>query len=204
MSLPAAVTAVQMRIQQIQTQFTGRVDSSPALPRSETSRGGGTRSASAAAFDVQLANATGTGGDVLDIARQHLGVPYVWGGADPSGFDCSGLLQYVFRQVGVDLPRVSRDQARAGVPVPSLAEAQPGDLVAFNSPVDHIGIYAGGGKMIVAPKRGDVVKIQDIYETPTAIRRVLPDKIPGTFTLDRSSALADRTGFLAALSGGQA
>ena len=202
MSVPSAVTAVQVRIQQIQTQFVGRVDSSRVLGTS-TSQSGGTRSASAVAFDAQLANATGTAGDVLDIAQQYLGVPYVWGGTDPSGFDCSGFVQYVFRQVGVDLPRVSQDQARVGEPVASLAEARPGDLVAFDSPVDHIGIYAGGGKMIVAPKSGDVVKVQDIYETPTAIRRVLPDESRAV-SLDPSSALADRAGFLAALFGGQA
>ena len=201
MSLPSGVAAVQVRIQQIQTQFVGRTEPTRALAPSSS---GGTRSASAAAFDLKLTNATGSAGDVLDIAQQYLGVPYVWGGEDPSGFDCSGLVQYVFRQVGVDLPRVSGDQARAGEPVASLAEARPGDLVAFDAPVDHIGIYAGGGKMIVAPKTGDVVKIQDIYETPTAIRRVLPDETRPAISMDPTSALADRAGFLAALFGGQA
>ncbi len=110
----------------------------------------------------------------IDLAQQHLGVPYVWGGESPSGFDCSGLIQYVYRQLGVNLPRVAADQARVGQPVPSLAEARPGDLVAFNDPVDHIGIYAGNGLMVVAPKTGDVVKVQAISKEPTAIRRVLP------------------------------
>lgn len=201
MSVQSGVAAVQVRIQQIQTQFVGRSEPSRALAPSSS---GGTRSASAAAFDVQLSNATGSAGDVLDIAQQYLGVPYVWGGEDPSGFDCSGFVQYVFRQVGVDLPRVSGDQAQVGEPVASLAEARPGDLVAFDAPVDHIGIYAGGGKMIVAPKAGDVVKIQDIYESPTAIRRVLPDQTRAAISLDPTSALADRAGFLAALFGGQA
>jgi cell wall-associated NlpC family hydrolase len=67
---------------------------------------------------------------------------------------------------------VSRDQARAGTAVASLA-ARPGDLVAFGSPVDHIGIYAGNNTMVVAPHRGDVVKVQRITRTPTAIRRVV-------------------------------
>jgi cell wall-associated NlpC family hydrolase len=202
-SVNASVAAVQQRIQQIQTQFAGRVEAPARAP--ETSSRGGVRSASAAAFGLSLANATGDAGDVLGIAQQYLGVPYVWGGETPSGFDCSGFVQYVFRQVGVELPRVSADQAQVGAPVASLAEAQPGDLVAFNSPVDHIGIYAGGGKMIVAPKTGDVVKVQDIYETPTAIRRVLPDETPPAFSsVDPNSVLSDRMGFLASLMGSRA
>lgn len=108
------------------------------------------------------------------IAKQQLGKPYVWGAESPSvGFDCSGLVQHTFEQLGIKLPRVSRDQARAGRAVGSLADARPGDLIAFGSPVDHIGIYAGNNKMVVAPQTGDVVKVQEIYRTPTAIRRVI-------------------------------
>lgn len=114
-----------------------------------------------------------TGETIVRLATQYLGVPYVWGGEDPTGFDCSGLVQHVFEEVGINLPRVSRDQARAGTPVASLDEAVPGDLIAFGDPVDHIGIYAGDGKMVVAPHTGDVVKIQDITRTPVAIRRIL-------------------------------
>ncbi|HET7486340.1 MAG TPA: NlpC/P60 family protein [Acidimicrobiales bacterium] len=120
--------------------------------------------------------ATSGAGDVLGAAQRYLGVPYRWGGTDPAtGLDCSGFVQRVFRDVGVDLPRVSRDQATAGRPVASIDQAQPGDLIAFGSPVDHIGIYAGNGMMVVAPHTGDVVKFQEVYRTPTAIRRVLPD-----------------------------
>ena len=88
----------------------------------------------------------------IDLAQQHLGVPYVWGGESPSGFDCSGLIQYVYGQLGVSLPRVAADQARVGQPVASLADARPGDLVAFNDPVDHIGIYAGNGSWSSPPR----------------------------------------------------
>jgi cell wall-associated NlpC family hydrolase len=106
-------------------------------------------------------------------AMEYQGIPYLWGGTDPDvGLDCSGFVQHVFGQLGIDLPRVSRDQAKAGVEVPSLAEAKPGDLIAFGSPVDHIAIYLGDGKIIHAPRTGEVIKVTDIHRTPTAIRRL--------------------------------
>lgn len=118
------------------------------------------------------------GEQIVALASEYLGVPYVWGGEDPSGFDCSGLIQHVYAKVGIDLPRVSRDQARVGLEVPNLDAAVPGDLVAFGQPVDHIGIYAGNGNMVVAPRTGDVVKVQRISREPVTIRRILiPDQI---------------------------
>jgi cell wall-associated NlpC family hydrolase len=115
-----------------------------------------------------------TGERILEAARRYLGVPYRWGGTDPAtGLDCSGFVQQVFEDLGIELPRVSRDQARVGTPVASLADARPGDLIAFGEPVDHIAIYAGNGQIIHAPRTGDVVKIAPIHRTPTAIRRVV-------------------------------
>ena len=113
---------------------------------------------------------------ILALAQCELGTPYVWGGESHAegGFDCSGLVLHAYREAGIELPRVSRDQARVGEAVPSLDQAIPGDLVAFGSPVDHIGIYAGDGMMVVAPRTGDVVKMQQITRTPTAIRRIVP------------------------------
>ncbi|MFL6142454.1 MAG: transglycosylase SLT domain-containing protein [Labedaea sp.] len=124
-------------------------------------------------------DATGAGGvtgqDVVADARKYLGVPYVWGGTDPkTGLDCSGLVQRTYADLGVQLPRVSRDQATAGTPVAGLDQAKPGDLLAFGKPVHHIAIYIGDGKMIHAPEPGTQVRIQNVYETPSAIRRVLP------------------------------
>ncbi len=121
-----------------------------------------------------------SGSDVVANATRYLGVPYRWGGTDPdTGLDCSGFVQQVYEDLGVELPRVSRDQARTGTAVPDLVSARPGDLVAFGDPVDHIGIYIGHGRMIVAPRTGDVVKVQDVPGDWTAIRRVLPDERPG-------------------------
>ena len=116
-----------------------------------------------------------TGSDAVLSAEKYLGVPYKYGGTDPeSGLDCSAFVQRAYADVGVQLPRVAKDQATQGIAVPSLAQAEPGDLVAFGSPVSHIGIYVGDNKMIVAPHTGDRVKIEDVYTTPTAIRRLLP------------------------------
>ena len=99
-------------------------------------------------------------GGVVGIAMRYLGVPYRWGGASPSGFDCSGFVMYVFAQVGVSLPHSSYAQYGAGVPV-SRDQLQPGDLVFFNG-LGHVGIYIGGNQMIHAPHTGDVVKISSL------------------------------------------
>jgi cell wall-associated NlpC family hydrolase len=101
-----------------------------------------------------------THGGVVGIAMQYLGTPYVWGGASPSGFDCSGLVMYVFAQVGISLPHSSYAQYGMGSPV-SRSDLQPGDLVFFDG-LGHVGIYVGGGSFIHAPHTGDVVKISSL------------------------------------------
>ena len=118
---------------------------------------------------------------VVAEARKYVGLPYVWGGTSIStGVDCSGLVQSVYQTMGYDLPRVSADQARAGRAVGSMAEAEPGDLLAWNNSsrnagADHIAIYIGDGKMIEAPRTGLDVRIVDVPSTPDYIRRILPD-----------------------------
>jgi peptidoglycan DL-endopeptidase CwlO len=203
------LAAVQSRIDEIQARFAppGVSDFGIVL----ANHMGGPRTASSfPAGDPFLSGTPRTPGSRLpdglspavDAAQRYLGVPYVWGGESPSGFDCSGLVQYVYGRLGVDLPRTAAEQARVGQPVAGLADARPGDLLAFHDPVDHIGIYAGNGLMVVAPKTGDVVKVQNIYEQPTAIRRILP---PGGFpatgvAFDPGGLAAQRTGLLASLS----
>jgi cell wall-associated NlpC family hydrolase len=121
----------------------------------------------------------GTVQQILDMGMGFLGVPYKWGGTDPSGFDCSGLLQYIFAKHGVRLPRVSSQQAQVGTAV-SAGDAQPGDLIAFDNSssrpgVDHIGVYLGGGKMLQAPRAGRNVEVVPVnLGRAVTIRRVLP------------------------------
>jgi len=101
---------------------------------------------------------------VIAIAMQYLGVPYVWGGASPSqGFDCSGLTTYAFAQIGVSLPHHAASQYGYGTPV-SREDLQPADLVFFNG-LGHMGMYIGGGQFIHAPHTGDVVKISSINDS---------------------------------------
>src|SRR5699024_3254361 len=94
---------------------------------------------------------------------------YVWGGSSPSGFDCSGLTSYVYRQVGVSLPRTAASQQNFGTRV-SLSALQPGDLVFWGSPAYHVGIYIGGGSYIHAPTTGDVVRVATLKGATSATR----------------------------------
>jgi cell wall-associated NlpC family hydrolase len=111
-----------------------------------------------------------TGTAPVDVARRYLGVPYVFGGTNPAtGLDCSGLVQLVFRQVGVALPRTAQQQFDATVRV-SREQLQPGDLVFFARTyadprdwITHVGIYIGGGLQINAPTEGQVVSIQPVF-----------------------------------------
>jgi cell wall-associated NlpC family hydrolase len=97
----------------------------------------------------------------VDTALAQQGTPYVWAGAAPGGFDCSGLTQYAFQAAGIALPHSSRAQSTMGTPI-AQADLQPGDLVFFYSPVSHVGIYIGDGQMVHAPSSGDVVKVTDV------------------------------------------
>ncbi len=103
------------------------------------------------------------GEQAVAIAKQFLGVPYVWGGASPSGFDCSGLTMYVYAQLGISLPHYTGSQWVAGPHVPR-DQLAPGDLVFFYPDLGHVGMYIGGGLFIHAPHTGDVVRISSLYD----------------------------------------
>ena len=117
-----------------------------------------------------------THGGVVAIAMSQLGTPYVWGGAAPGGFDCSGLVMWAYAQVGVSLPHSTYALYAMGVPI-SRSDLQPGDLVFFDG-LGHVGIYIGGDQFIHAPHTGDVVKISSLDEswyaaTYVGARRIL-------------------------------
>jgi peptidoglycan DL-endopeptidase CwlO len=188
------LSAVQSRISEIQTRFLITPTATPSAAWSTAASAAGLTPATATTAAPSTSAASGSGSAVVQAAQAYLGVPYAWGGTDPStGLDCSGLVQQVYSDLGIDLPRTSSQQATSGRAVASLDEARPGDLVFFDhSPsrpgIDHVGIYIGNGQMIAAPQEGEVVQVQDVG-SPTVIRRVLPEQTAG-LTAATGSALA--------------
>jgi peptidoglycan DL-endopeptidase CwlO len=198
----SSIAAAQARIAQIQAmlgQASGSFSSALASATTDTT----SAAADAAALGVDpsaapaldgsagVAGASSSGGDtaaqVIAEAKKYLGVKYVWGGESPSGFDCSGLVQYVYKKFGVNLPRVSQDQAHAGRAV-SAADAKPGDLVFYHNPATHVGIYLGNGMMLDAPNSHSVVRIEKLWSGVSGFRRVLPDSAVGAASALRAAS----------------
>lgn len=114
----------------------------------------------------------GIAGAAMQIALAQRGKPYELGGAGPNVFDCSGLVLWSYAQAGMPgLPHSSAAQSRLGVPV-SRADLQPGDLVFFDNPVGHVGIYVGNGMMVNAPTTGQVVKVEPLFSGYSGARRL--------------------------------
>jgi cell wall-associated NlpC family hydrolase len=130
-------------------------------------------------------NPTAAASRVLNTADRYIGVPYVWGGNTPNGFDCSGFTKYVFAKNGVSLPRTSREQARVGDAVPLDYDAMlPGDILLFAEPgeaVSHVAIYVGSGRIIHASSAAGEVSYLDLdgsrgawyVQNLVAVRRLL-------------------------------
>lgn len=123
------------------------------------------------------------GEDIVALARKYMGVQYVWGGSTPSGFDCSGLITYVFGRNGISLPRTTYNQINVGYSV-QPNKLRPGDLVFFDtdrkqSGPDHVGIYIGGGKFIHSPRPGSAVKISSLADSYYMDRWMAGRRVPG-------------------------
>ncbi len=131
-----------------------------------------TRSAADIAGRVEAARVAARSTNALSSAMSKLGKPYVYGATGPNAFDCSGLVGWAYKQVGVALPRTSAAQSRVGKPV-SKSDLRPGDLVFFYSPVSHVAMYIGNGKVVHASTSGQPVKVSDLNKMPfNSARRV--------------------------------
>ena len=148
----AAQARARLQAQRIAAQQTATLSAESYVPAAETS------------YPAPPPPDGSKASQVISIAMQYLGIPYVWGGASPSqGFDCSGLTSYAYAQIGVSLPHHAASQFNYGTPV-SRDDLQPADLVFFNG-LGHMGMYIGGGQFIHAPHTGDVVKISSIHDS---------------------------------------
>ena len=145
---------------------------SQAASRSSDRSGLTEGTGSSATGTLPSATGSATGQAIAAFATQFQGYPYVYGGNTPSGWDCSGFVQYVFAQYGISLPRTSGAQAAVGTAVGSLAEAQPGDIIANGI---HAAIYIGGGMVINAlnPAQGTQITGLGVFTGGYSIRRVV-------------------------------
>lgn len=142
-----------------EANFQNRINSARAQSTPSTKSAASGAKVAAATF-----SGTASGNEAVRIAESYIGVPYVWGGTTPKGFDCSGFVQYVYRQMGISINRVAADQANNGYYV-AKEDLQPGDLVFFKKAgraIHHVGMYVGNGKYIHAPSTGRSICIENM------------------------------------------
>jgi cell wall-associated NlpC family hydrolase len=175
-----AVSAKQAALESEVAEYQAAFEALSAREQRAAIEAAGSHGVDRASRDERAAVATGpivassqAAQIAVDTAMAQRGKPYVWAAAGPGSFDCSGLVQFAYAAAGIGLPHSSRMQAGMGAPV-SRDQLQPGDLVAFYSPISHIGIYIGNGQMVHAPTSGDVVKVAsiDAVGSITAMTRI--------------------------------
>ncbi|SFO33615.1 Cell wall-associated hydrolase, NlpC family [Geodermatophilus obscurus] len=161
----AALTTLQEQQAQVQAQVDRYEADFARLTAAEQARVTTTLAGPVLAAPAAAAAAAAAPGPAAATAVQtalaQIGDPYVWGSSGPDGFDCSGLTQYAYAAAGISLPHSSRAQSTLGTPV-SRSELMPGDLVYFYSPVSHVGIYVGDGKMVHARTFGQPVAVTSV------------------------------------------
>lgn len=158
--------------QKVQEQAEAEAQAQAAQAQAQAESQAASRSSDRASISVPTAPASATGQALADYALQFQGYPYVAGGNTPSGWDCSGFVQWVFAQFGVSLPHYSGAQMSVGTAVGSIAEAAPGDIIVNTQ---HAAIYIGNGMVINAlnPAQGTQVTSLAVFSGDYAIRRVL-------------------------------
>ncbi|MGL4848451.1 MAG: NlpC/P60 family protein [Clostridium sp.] len=153
------------------TQQSSAASNSGNSTSNSSNNGGSSSSVQPSAPHVN-AGGSATAESIISYGEQFIGVPYVYGDENPAtGFDCSGLMQYIFAHGGVDLPRTAAGQQSVGTPV-AKGDLQPGDLVFWGDPAYHVAVYIGGGQILVAPHTGAYVTVMNLYPYTNA-RRVL-------------------------------
>lgn len=167
---PAAAAPAQTAFGEIGFTATAKPKPKPApAPAPEPAPERVEQAASRSVERAPLTSTKPATGGILGIAAQYEGIMYSYGGTSPeTGFDCSGYTQYVFRQVGINLPRTAEEQRQFVTPV---SDPQPGDLVFFGSPAYHMGIYAGNGMMWDSPRSGKAVALRDIWSADVTYGR---------------------------------
>ena len=151
----SGVDAIEVHPDQLGRTFNQQSQQSSGLPTTQPTLGGGRNTGSDPTRD-----------GIISEAMRYIGTPYVWGGTSPSGFDCSGIIKYVYGKFGIDMPRISADQARMGRRT-SIDQLRPGDLVATDNSsrhagADHIAIYIGNGQILEAPHAGANVRVRHL------------------------------------------
>jgi cell wall-associated NlpC family hydrolase len=166
----AAAKAAELARQQAAEQKAREEAAARQEANSGTSSSSATTTAPSTVTDASYATKAAKS---LAFARAQIGKPYVWGATGPESYDCSGLTQAAWKAAGVDIPRVTYDQVKAGTTV-SVSAAQPGDLVFFYDDISHVGLYIGNGMMIHAPKPGAYVREESIfYDGESSIHSVV-------------------------------
>jgi cell wall-associated NlpC family hydrolase len=164
----ASVKPVVIEDVQVKSERAAKKAAEKAAAEREVTQQRASRSGSTTRVALNVApNPSATG--IIGIAQSYFGVPYVYGGTTPSGFDCSGFTSYVYRQAGISIPRTASAQAAASTPV---SNPRPGDLVFFGSPIYHVGIYVSPGRMIDAQRPGTVIGNHSIWTTPSMYGRI--------------------------------